>query len=183
MAAKGHSSRSAARSALASAACCACRSTRYARRLGAGTAAGFAAAYNTPFAAVLFVLESIAGIAAPTLLLPVMAAAVGATAAIPAGDDWRRAALRPTGIRLASTGEFVFVAGLGVAAAFTAMAFTGLLQRLERWVERHPLPQPLRAAVGGGLVGLAAVALPDVVGNGYETLKHLLDTHRPLARW
>ena len=42
--------------------------------VGAGTAAGFAAAYNTPFAASLFVLKTIAGIAAPELLLPVMAA-------------------------------------------------------------------------------------------------------------
>jgi CIC family chloride channel protein len=47
--------------------------------IGAGTAAGFAAAYNTPFAASLFVLETIAGVAAPELLLPVMAATVGAT--------------------------------------------------------------------------------------------------------
>jgi CIC family chloride channel protein len=46
--------------------------------IGAGTVAGFAAAYNTPFAASLFVLETMAGVAAPELLLPVMAATVGA---------------------------------------------------------------------------------------------------------
>lgn len=32
-----------------------------------GTAAGFAAAYNTPFAAIIFVLETIVGVAAPSL--------------------------------------------------------------------------------------------------------------------
>ena len=44
-----------------------------------GTAAGFSAPYNTPFAATLFVLETIAGVAALELVSPVMSGTVAAT--------------------------------------------------------------------------------------------------------
>src|SRR4029453_19272215 len=46
------------------------------RLVGAGTPAGFPPAYNTPFAAVLFVFETIIGIATPAALLPTMGATV-----------------------------------------------------------------------------------------------------------
>ena len=47
--------------------------------MAAGTAAGFAAAYKTPFAAVIFVVETIVGVAAPTLLLPTICTTLVAT--------------------------------------------------------------------------------------------------------
>lgn len=143
--------------------------------VAAGTAAGFAAAYNTPFAASLFVLETIAGIAAPELLLPVMAATVGAAtitrATVGAGPIYGQRAFG-----LNSYAELLWFGGLGVSAAVVTLAFKKVLALLEGWFDNHPLPQPYRATVGGLLVGAIAIALPAVVGNGYEPLNGILDS-------
>jgi CIC family chloride channel protein len=143
--------------------------------VAAGTAAGFAAAYNTPFAASLFVLETIAGIAAPELLLPVMAATVGAAAitraTVGAGPIYGQRAFG-----LNSYLELLSFAGLGVIAAVVTLAFKKVLALLEGWFDSHPVPQPYRATLGGLLVGAIAIALPTVVGNGYEPLNGILNS-------
>jgi CIC family chloride channel protein len=142
--------------------------------VAAGTAAGFAAAYNTPFAATLFVVETIAGVAALELILPVMGATVAATvitrAAVGVGPIYGQRAFG-----LESNLELVSALALGVVAAVAAMTFKRVLALLEHWVDAHPVPQPFRAMAGGLLVGAIAMRLPVVVGNGYEPLNRILD--------
>jgi CIC family chloride channel protein len=148
--------------------------------VAAGTAAGFAAAYNTPFAASLFVLETIAGVVAPSLLMPVMAATVAASMVTRtiAGDGpiyGQRA------FAIGSYGELISFAALGAAAAVAAIGFKRVLSAFEAWFERLPLGQPWRAMMGGAIVGVIAMGLPAVAGNGYEPVNHLLDTPLPVA--
>jgi CIC family chloride channel protein len=148
--------------------------------VAAGTAAGFAAAYNTPFAAVLFVLETIVGVAAPELLLPVMAGTVAATLITrttlgPGPIYGQRAFALESGVDLFSA------AVLGVLGAIAAIVFKQVLATFEDWFERHPVPQPWRAMIGGGLVGLIAMWLPAVAGNGYEPLNSMFDNPMTLG--
>jgi CIC family chloride channel protein len=123
----------------------------------------------------MFVLETIAGVAAPELLLPVMAATVGAAgitrATVGVGPIYGQRAFG-----LESYSELVSFALLGIAAAVVALVFKTILAFLERWFDAHPVPQPFRATLGGLLVGAIAMWLPDVVGNGYEPLNRILDS-------
>jgi len=151
-------------------------SSRRAHRalVAAGTAAGFAAAYNTPIAAVLFVLEIVIGTVALDIILPVVVAtAVGAllTRAIVGGVPIYGART----FTLVSPGEFVFFGVLGVVTAIVLVGFMKLLGLGERGFHRLGLPRPLRAGLGGLIVGLMLIWLPDVAGNGFEPVRGILD--------
>jgi CIC family chloride channel protein len=147
--------------------------------VAAGTAAGFAAAYNTPLAAVLFVLEVIVGVATLEVIVPVaVATAVGTAltrAVVGGGPIYGERAFA-----LASAGEFAAFGVLGVLAALAGVGFMKLLATGERLFARLAgWPRAARAALGGLIVGLIAWQLPQVAGNGYEPLRSILDGQIP----
>ncbi len=142
--------------------------------IAAGTAAGFAAAYNTPFAAVLFVLEIVTGVFAAEVVLPTLVAVVIATAATRAamGDQ-------PLyGVRtfaLHSPLELFAFGMLGVVAALAAQGFMRLLAHAEEWFAHPFFRTPWRPALGGLICGSLLILIPEVAGNGYEPLDALID--------
>jgi CIC family chloride channel protein len=80
-----------------------------------------------------------------------------------------------------STAAMLSFGALGVLSALAAFGFKGVLAFLEQWFEHHPMQQPLRATSGGALVGLIAVFLPEVAGNGFEPLNAILDQRMLLS--
>ncbi len=142
--------------------------------VAAGTAAGFAAAYNTPFAAVLFVLEVVTGMVVLDAILPALVATVIAVAVTRAivgeGPIYGQ-----RGFHMRSPFELLAFAGLGLVTAFGAQGFMRLLSMGERAFRQPWLTLPWRSAVGGVLAGAIIAVLPEVAGNGYEPLNELLD--------
>lgn len=141
--------------------------------IAAGAGAGFAAAYNTPIAAVLFVLEVVTGVIALDLVLPVIIAVPIATAltrlAIGGGPIYGQRTFS-----MNSNSELALYAGLGLLAGLTGPLFMVLLKRGETWFTKLTHHRPLRAALGGAFVGAIAIALPQVTGNGYEAINLIL---------
>ena len=142
--------------------------------VAAGTGAGFAAAYNTPFAAVLFVVEIVTGVMGIDILVPVAASTAVATTltrlAIGGGPIYGQRQFA-----LVTQEELVAHCALGLAAGVIGPAFLALLSAAEDRVGRVPLPRIVRGAAGGLAVGALALAFPAVTGNGYEAIQLILD--------
>ena len=140
--------------------------------LAAGVAAGFAAAYNAPMAASLFVIEVVTGVivleAAVHILLAAVIATVITQYAVGGAPLY---GLRDFG-RVAPI-ELLAFAGLGlVAAPLGVMFLRGLAIVGRAW---RKLPVPARSAAGGVLCGCVLLVVPAVAGNGFEPLDRLLD--------
>ncbi|MBX3159675.1 MAG: chloride channel protein [Deltaproteobacteria bacterium] len=149
--------------------------------LPVGSAAGIAAAFNAPIAAVTFTIEEIVGKLDQTLLSGVIVAA--ALAAVVArgvlGQD--PIFIIPNGYGLDHASSLVLYAALGVAAALVSVAFTRSLLWLRARFQRSTRLAPwARPAIGGAVTGVVAtvvvgfVGVRGVTGGGYAGLEHAL---------
>ncbi len=148
--------------------------------VAAGTAAGFAAAYNTPLAAMLFMVEVVAGASTLEVVIPACIATVLATA-------FTRQFLGEGPLygaqvfSLVSSAELVGYGFLGILAGGLGACFMLILERGERLAARLAWPLLTRILVGAFAVGAMALVLPEVVGNGFEPLTELLSGRLPLV--
>ncbi len=142
--------------------------------VGCGAAAGIAATFNTPFAGVLFATEVILRDFQMSRFSAIVVSSVVATLVSHnfIGDF---AAIQVPGFELVSAWELIPYLFIGVLSALIGAGFTrslglgwkffGALKQVPEWL--HP-------AMGGLVVGLLAVALPHVMGVGYETINACL---------
>jgi CIC family chloride channel protein len=151
------------------------------RLLPVGAAAGIAAAFNAPIAAVTFTIEEVVGDLDQTVLSGVIVAAALAAAIERMVLGEHPVFDVPAGYGLHHTSSLLFYALLGLAAAPVSLAFTESLLYLRRKFQRLTLiPAWTRPGVGGLVTGaLAVVALAwlktgGVTGGGYDVLSEAL---------
>lgn len=151
------------------------------RLLPVGAAAGIAAAFNAPIAAVTFTVEEVVGDLDQTVLSGVIIAAALA-AAIERGMLGEHPVFEvPPGYGLRHASSLLLYAGLGVAASVVSLLFSESLLKLRGWFQRlKVVPAWMRPGVGGLVTGVLVVAAlawlntGGVNGGGYDTLSEAL---------
>lgn len=146
------------------------------RLIPVGAAAGIAAAFNAPIAAVTFTIEEVVGNLDQAVLSGVIVAAA-LSAVIERsvlGEHPIFSLPQPYGLLHASS--LAIYALLGVASAVVSVVFTDSLLALRLRFRKSSLPPWARPGVGGLVTGtLAVVALwqlgsQGITGGGYDTL-------------
>lgn len=142
-----------------------------------GAAAGLAFIFNAPIAGVLFALEVILGEFNVHSFSPIVISSVVATAFarafLPHG-----AMLHVPPYELFSPWEILLYAIMGILAGLVSVAFTQIMHVSEQFFHHHVrLPNTLKPAVGGLLVGAIGFYVPDVFGYSYGPITQAINGH------
>lgn len=139
-----------------------------------GASAGIAAAYNVPIGAALFGLEVLLGSFALELFGPIVVACVVATLISrvlisdhPSYDIPLHSLMQPKELLL----DVAVGPVLGVAAAFYNRTISGFSDWMDRIPRKLFVFMPILAMA---VVGVSSLALPQLLGNGYDTVDQAL---------
>ena len=141
--------------------------------LACGVAAAVAASFNAPLAGVFFALEVVIGHYALSAFAPIVIASVVATIISRLKYGAFPAFIVPDH-QLGSFLEFPAFAMIGVTAALAAILLMRSIAVVQVTFDRTRLPRWSRPAIGGLLLGLIALAFPEVLGVGYGPMDDTL---------
>jgi chloride channel protein, CIC family len=142
--------------------------------ISVGAAAGIAAAFNTPIAAITFAMEEVIGDLNQRLVGAIVVASVAAAVVERAMLGGKPSLLVPE-YSLGDWRELFAYALLGVLAGLAAAVFVQGLLSLRAYVRRQTIFAGwMRPAVGGVCMAAIGLGLPATLGIGYPTLSSAL---------
>ncbi len=147
--------------------------------LCAGAAAGVAGTFNAPLAGVIFSLEVLLRKVKLDSFSPIVVAAVVGTAVANSLFGRTDPIFDIPVHEMVGYLELFFYVGLGILGTGVALLYSNTLYATEHIFRRLPAPEASKAAVGGLLLGLLALALPQIHSTGYPVME--LALHGELA--
>lgn len=148
--------------------------------VGCGAAAGISATFNAPIAGAIFAAEIIVGDFAVIQFTPIVISSVVASVVTRYAIGNHPAFIVPD-YEIISPFELLPYMVAGVVAGIVAVVFIRTLSLSEDLFAKVPLPEWSRAALGGAIVGVVAIQLPNVYGVGYTTISGALAGALPAA--
>lgn len=147
--------------------------------VGCGAAAGIAATFNAPIAGVLFAIEILLGDFGLSTFSPVVLSSVTATTiSRHYFGDFPAFIISP--YKVISLWEFLFYPVLGIAAGLVALLFIISLYKCEDIFNALKIPDYLKPALGGLLLGGLLCKWPYVFGVGYGAVNLALKNQLPV---
>lgn len=148
----------------------------------AGSAAGIAAAFNTPLAGIVFAIEEMSRTyesrANGVVLTAVILSGLAALGLAGSYNYFGEASVSPAGLS-----DWGLVLACGIGGGALGAGFSGLAlhfgQRIRRWAQPQPLPRMVALA---GLCGLAVAGIGiafggTTFGTGYEQARNAVEGH------
>ncbi|MBI1194300.1 MAG: chloride channel protein [Gammaproteobacteria bacterium] len=135
-----------------------------------GVAAAIAASFNTPLAGVVLSMEVIMAEYTVSSFVPVILAAVSATAVMQLFFGAAPAFHVPA-VHLQSLRELPSILAVGLVIGVIAVAFIRLIRFLSRATDGVALMP--RLTLAGVVTGLIAIGVPEVMGVGYDTVDQM----------
>jgi CIC family chloride channel protein len=140
---------------------------------GCGAAGGVAAVFNAPIAGAFFALEVLMGNFAMPAFGPVVLSSIVATVVSRTYFGDHPAFVVP-GYTLLNVWELPLYLLLGAACGLGSLIFMFVLDMMERWFSQLPIPKLLKPTVGGLVLGVVILFVPNVYGIGYATMDLIL---------
>ena len=161
--------------------------TRLSLFAGCGIASGMAVSYYAPFGAALFAMEVVLRNFSVDILAPVLVSSVTAFLMFMGLSQWDLVGDHLTGPPLYNfetffptnhPAEFLLYLLLGAATAIGGWLFLRALRDSRAFFAKLPLPGWAKIPLGGLIVGIVGIWLPEVWGNGYHAV-NLVVTQSP----